>query len=105
MDYLSLKNAIFFTDKIVLLKKKGRVIIELGSIDRIEYIKPTLLNYIFASVWFGGTFPGRLEIYLKNDMLTKRKHWTLLYLIKIKYKDYLKIPPIYRTKFRLKYFS
>lgn len=70
MDYLSLKNAIFFPDKIVLLRKKGRVIIEIGSIDRIEYTKPTLLNYIFASVWFGGT-----------------------------------LPPVYRTRFSLKYFD
>ncbi|MCI8988808.1 MAG: hypothetical protein HFK05_03530 [Clostridia bacterium] len=105
MDYLSLKNAIFFPDKIVLFKKKGKVVIEIGSIDRIEYAKPSLLNYIFASVWFGGTFPGRLEIYLKNDPLTKRKHWTLLYLIRIKFKDYLKIPPVYRTRFNLRYFS
>ena len=105
MDYLSLRNAIFYSDKIVLIKKKGEVVIDIGAIDRIEYVKPSLLNYIFASIWFGGTFPGRLEIYLKNDMLTKRKHWSLLYLIRIKYKDYLKIPLVYRTKFRLRYFS
>ncbi len=105
MDYLSLKNAIFFPDKIVLLKKKGKVVIEIGSIDRMDYVKPTLLNYIFSSVWFGGTFPGQLLIYLKNDMLTKKKHYTTMYYIRIKYKDYLEIPPIYRTRFQLKYFS
>jgi len=98
MDFLSLKNAIFYPDKIVLLKKKGRVIIEIGSIDRIEYAKPTLLNYLFA---FANVFPGRLEIHLKNDPLTKRKHWTLLYLVRIKYKDYLKLPDAYRVRFGL----
>ena len=102
MDCLSLKNAIFFPDKIVLIKKKGKVVIDIGGIERIEYAKPTLLNYIFASVWFGGTFPGRLEIYLKDNLYTRKAYYTKLFLVRIRYKDYLKLPEIYRERFRLK---
>ena len=99
MDYLSLKNAIFFPDKIVLLKKQGKVVIEIDAIERIEYAKPTLLNYILAS---GGTFPGRLEIYLKDNLFTRKAYYTKLFLIKIKYKDYLQLPEIYRKRFMLR---
>lgn len=101
MDYLSLKNAVFFPNKIVLIKKRRNVILEIGAIDRIEYVKPTVLNYIFASVWFGGTFPGRLEIYLKDNILTRKAYHTKLFLVRIKYKDYLKLPETYRKRFML----
>ncbi len=105
MDYLSLKKAIFFPDKIVILKKKSKVIIDINSIERIEYAKPTLLNYIFATVLFGGICPGRLEIHLKDNIFTRHAYHTKLFLIKIKYKDYLKLPEIYSQKFMLKQYN
>ncbi|MBD5583541.1 MAG: hypothetical protein HDQ88_00430 [Clostridia bacterium] len=101
MDYLKLKKAIFYPDKIIILSKKRKTVINISSINHIDYVKPSLLNYMFASVWFGGTFPGRLEIYLNNDLLTRQKCYTKLYLIRIKYKDYLKLPEIYKQKINL----
>lgn len=98
METLKLKNAIFYPDKIVIIKKNRNVVIDIGAIKRIEYAKPTLLNYIFAST-FSGTFPGRLEIYLHDNMLTRNKYFTKLYLVRIKYKDYLKLPETYRKIF------
>lgn len=95
MNCLSLKNANFFPDKIEIIRKKGKVIIDRGAIEFIKYRKPTLLNYILASVWFGGTFPGRLEIYIKDNMFTRKVYYTRLFLIRIKYKDYIKLPEIY----------
>ena len=102
MDCLSLNNAIFFPNQIILLKKKGKVIIDIGAIREIRYEKPTLLNYLFASPLLGGgTFPGRLEIYLNDNPLTRRKYSTRLYLIRISYKDYLRLPDIYKQRFNL----
>lgn len=93
MEELKLKNAIFYSDKIVLLKKQGNIIINNELIERIAYVKPTLLNYLLASIWFGGTFPGRLEIYL-----TQKVGKSKLYLIKIKYADVLKLPEFHVRK-------
>lgn len=93
MKTLQLKNAIFEHNKIVLIRKKGNVVIAISDIVRIEYSKPTLFNYLFASTFFGGTFPGRLQIYLKNKVGK-----TKLYLVKIKYKDFLMIPNSYSDK-------
>ena len=95
MDCFSLKNANFFHDKIEIIKKKGKVVIDRGAIEFIKYKKPTLLNYLLASVWFGGTFPGRLEIYIKDNMFTRKAYYTRLFLIRIKYKDYMQLPEIY----------
>lgn len=73
----------------MLYKKDMEIEIPLDSIDRIEYAKPSLLNYILAS-----PYPGRLEIYLKNK-IQKRK----LYLVRIKKDEILLLPQIYRDKF------
>ena len=101
MNYLSLKNAIFYPNQIVILKKRGKVLIDIIDIERIDYEKPSLKNYLFSSVWFGGTFPGRLEIYLKDNILTQKKYYTKTFLIRIKYKDYHNLPEIYKQKFNL----
>lgn len=97
MESLIINNATFFSDKIVLNKKKGQVVIERGAIDYIRYKKPTFINYLLASVWFGGTFPGRLEIYIKDNIYTKKVYKTKLFLVKIKYNDYIKLPYIYKN--------
>jgi len=90
MELLELKRATFTNDKIVLIKKKGNITINIEDIERIEYTKPSLLNYLFASTWFGGTFPGRLQIYC-NKKIKK----TRLYLIRIKYKEVELLPSVY----------
>ncbi len=103
MQILKLKNAIFYSDRIVVLKKSGNKVIDIGAIEKIEYVKPTFLNYLLSSVLFGGTFPGRLEIYLKSNLFTERVHSTKLYVIKIKFKDVLKLPEVYREVFKVAY--
>ena len=47
MDYLSLKNAIFYPNQIVILKKRGKVLIDIIDIERIDYEKQSLKNYLF----------------------------------------------------------
>lgn len=102
MEYLSLKNATFSPNQIVVFKKQGKVIIDIGAIRHINYAKPSLLNYLFASPLLGGgTFPGRLEIYLNDNLLTRRKYSTSLFIIPIKYKEYLQLPEIYKYRFNL----
>ena len=93
MENLKLKKVIFYHDKIILLKKKGDITIDVNNIERVEYVKPVLINYLWASTWFGGTYPGRLQIYLKEKV-----DKTKLYLVKIKYKDVLKLPEFYLRK-------
>jgi hypothetical protein len=91
MESLQLKKVIFSPIEIVLLKKKGNITIGVEDIKRIEYKKPTLINYLLASTWFGGTYPGRLQVYLREKVGK-----TKLYLVKIKYKEFLKLPDVYR---------
>lgn len=105
MDCFSIKNARFYRNRIVIARRKGEVIIDLNAIERIDYVKPTLLNYVYATVLFGGVCPGRLLIYLKDGPLVKRAYGTRLYSIKIRYKDYLKLPEVYNERFVLKYYN
>jgi hypothetical protein len=90
MDIFKLKKAVFFANRIVIFKRVGNITINIEDIDRLEYIKPSLLNYLLP---IGGMGPGRLYIYLKNKMFG-----TLLYIIKIKYKDIFCLPEYYRKK-------
>ena len=90
MESLRLKKAIFYPTEIVFLRKKGNIAVSIDDIERIEYERPTLLNYILA---YGGTFPGRLEIYLKRKI-----NRTKLYFVRIKNKDIINLPEIYQRK-------
>lgn len=99
MYNISFKNAIFFPDKIELIKKKGNVIIDVGAIDYIKYKKPSLFNYLFASIC-GETFPGWLDIYIKDNIFTRKLYYTNRFFIRIKYKDYIKLPEIYHQLVR-----
>lgn len=92
MYSLQLKKAIFYEDRMVYFHKKGDITINLCDIDRIEYKKRSLINYFLVSGFFaGGTYPGRLEIYLK-----KKIGRTRLYLVSIKNSDYLRLPDGFR---------
>lgn len=90
MDVFKLKKAVFFANRIVIFKEIGNITINIEDIDRLEYIKPTLLNYLLP---IGGMGPGRLYIYLKNKIFG-----TSLYIIKIKYKDIFCLPEYYRKE-------
>jgi hypothetical protein len=92
MECLELKKAIFYPTEIALLRKKGDIIIRINDIEWIEYTKPTFLNYFFASGLFpGSTFPGYLNIHL-NKKINKSKS----YFVKIKNRDFPKLPKVYR---------
>lgn len=88
-----INKATFNESEIILHKKGGDVVLAVNNIKQMEYVKPTLLNFILASIWFGGTFPGRLEI-----QLFQKVNNTKLYLVKIKFKDVLSLPDIYLQK-------
>lgn len=54
MEIIRLKKAIVFDDKIVLLRKKEEVVINIEDIDRMEYVRLTVLNYLAALPFFEG---------------------------------------------------
>ena len=89
MKNLQLKNVTFNQEEIVFVKKSGNIIIRFEDIERIEYVRPRFFNYLLSVTWFGGTYPSRLQIYL-NKKVKKTK----LYLVKIKYKEFLNLKKI-----------
>lgn len=93
MNSLQVKKAIFNSTEIVFLRKNGNITVSIEDIERIEYSKPTLINYLLASTWFGGTYPGRLQIHLN-----KRVNNTKLYLVKLKHKELSELPEFYIKK-------
>lgn len=98
-------RTVFYDDGIVFFYKDGREItVKADEIERIEYVKPSLWSYIGASVFFGGTFPGRMEIYLSERMggsLFNRASDSVMYIVKIAYKDIFKLPEFFKTKMGL----
>ncbi len=96
---LGYPKTVFYDDAIILSYKNGiDVKINPNDIDRIEYVKPSVLSYLSALVWFGGTFPGRMEVYMKSNTLLNPSITKKMYLIKISYNDILKLPNIYKEK-------
>lgn len=94
MKDLQLKNVIFSQTEIILIKKSGNVKISIDDIERMEYVKPTFINYLLVSGLFaGGIFPGYLKIWLNKKVNNSKS-----YLIKIKYRDVLKMPEFYLQK-------
>ncbi len=93
---LGYPKTVFYDNGIVFYYKDGREIsIKNTEIDRIEYVKPSLWNYLKASVFFGGVFPGRMEIYLSDaacNSLLNRVNNSKMYLVKISYKNTFKLP-------------
>ena len=81
------KKAIFYSDKIVLKKKKGDITIDYQEIDKLVYARPTMSNYIFAQM--NQIFPGQLAIWLKKPLKEGKKAG---YVLWIKYKNFLRIP-------------
>lgn len=88
-------RVVFSENEIVLYKRDREIVIPLECIENIEYVKPSFLNYILAiPCYFGGTYPGRLEIHLNKKIGT-----TKLYLVKIKNSEVDSLPEIYKSKF------
>lgn len=91
MESLHLKRVIFYPDKIVLLRKKDDIIINIDNIWTINYTKPTLINIFLAGLL--KSYPegiGVLVIWTKKKV-GKSEHFQ----INIKYRDVLKLPEIY----------
>ncbi|MCL2061432.1 MAG: hypothetical protein FWH03_02275 [Firmicutes bacterium] len=87
MDSLQIKKAIFSLTEITLLRKKESIIIDVDNISWIDYRKPNLLNWLFST-----TIPGFMWIHLKQTVGNKK-----MFIVRIKYKDYVKLPAIYQT--------
>ena len=92
---LQLKKATFYSDKIVLHKKKGDVEILMKEIDRLDYTKPSLYNYLFAAFCGMVPSPGLLTITLRKPHNTAKKS---VYIIRLKYDDYCGLPGDYLMK-------
>ncbi len=95
MESLEIKKVIFYPTKIVFLRKKENITVNVSDIDWISYKKPTFINYLLT--FFSGTYPNRLEIYL-NKKISKTK----LYLVRIKYKDVLKLQGFFQKEINTK---
>lgn len=93
MKSFKLKNVIFNPTEIVLIRRKDNIIIDVNDIEKIRYIRASLINYLISPTWFGGTYPNRLQIHM-NKKIGKTK----LYLVRMKYKEFLELPSIYREK-------
>lgn len=98
-DYYEVKKrgmypkAIIYEEKVVIFKKNKEIEIPIEEIERIDYAKPTLINYLFSiPCWFGGICPGRLEIYLK-----KKIDKTRLYILKIRQNEIPKLPKFFKV--------
>jgi hypothetical protein len=89
MNELKLKSAIIYPNKIVLLKKKGNIIIHTEDIVSIDYDKPTLWNFIVRAPAI-----GYLRVFIKDKPLKA-------YYIKMKYQDVVRLPEFYRKKIGL----
>lgn len=74
MKSLQLRKALFTPTEVIIIRKSGNFVINVNDIKRIEYAKPNLVNYILASVWFGGTYPGRLQIHLHRKIGKTQLH-------------------------------
>jgi len=78
----------FDSNKIVLRKNKEDLIIDRNEIDDIEYVKPTLFNYLLSGIAPGSsTYPGRLQIRTKQKIGD-----TKLHLVKIRFIEVLTLP-------------
>ena len=98
---LGYPRTVFYEDGIVFYYKDGsEVSVKTGDIERIEYARPSLWNYLTA--WFG-TYPGRMEIYLSGsgNALLGRADNKRLYLVKISEKYIYGLPEFYKRKMGL----
>ena len=93
MKSLQTKKANFTEKEIVIFKKKGDIIIDVNNIRHIEYKNPNFFNCLLSSLVFDGLHPGYMRIFL-----SKKKGRIHCYVIKIKYKEFLELPKIYREK-------
>lgn len=94
MEFLKTKKAIFFANRVQLMDL-GNMIINIEDIDHLEYIKPTLINYLLVAAGFGasGPGPGVFCIYLN-----KKIGGTTLYSFRMKSKEVSRLPQKFLEK-------
>lgn len=84
---MKFKNVEFNSNKIVLHKKNEDLIINRNE-KGIEYVKPTLFNYLLSGIAPGSsTYPGRLQIRTKEKIGN-----TKLHLVRIRFIEVLTLP-------------
>ncbi|MDY0339306.1 MAG: hypothetical protein RBQ78_06050 [Acholeplasmataceae bacterium] len=85
---MKFKNVSFDKDKIVFHKKDGSITLIKSNIEDIEYVKPTLFNYLLSGIAPGSsTYPGRLQIRTKEKIGN-----TKLHLVRIRFIEVATLP-------------
>ena len=49
---LEVKKAVFYFDRIILLKRSKEILIEKNNIKAIKYRKPSLINFLGCAILF-----------------------------------------------------
>ena len=80
---------IVFSDKwMMVLRKRKNVIIYPDDIKRLVYVRPTFWNYFNAGIGAAGIYyPKNMLIFLKKRICRSN-----YYYVKIKYKEFYKLP-------------
>lgn len=94
MDVLKTGEAIFFSNRVQLISF-GYMIIDIEDIDHLEYVKPTLINYLLVAAGFGASGPGPAVLCL---YLNKKIGGTTLYSFRMKAKEVAKLPQEFLDK-------
>ena len=85
---MKFKNVSFDKDKIVFHKKDGSITLIKSNIEDIEYVKPTLFNYLLSGIAPGSsTYPGRLQIRTRESIGN-----TKLHLVRIRFIEVATLP-------------
>jgi hypothetical protein len=85
---MKFKKVSFDKDKIVFHKKDRSITLIKSNIEDIEYVKPTLFNYLLSGIVPGSsTYPGRLQIRTKEKIGS-----TKLHLVRIRFTEVLALP-------------
>jgi len=85
-------EAVFELSGINAVKANKNIYLAFNEIDELDYVKPTLFNYLTSH--YGSRYPGRLSITMKQKDGKRGK----VYLIKLKFKDYNNLPKKYNEK-------
>lgn len=81
---MKFKNVSFDKDKIVFHKKDGSITLIKSNIEDIEYVKPTLFNYLLSGIAPGSsTYPGRLQIRTKEKIGNTKLHLVRIRFIEV----------------------
>lgn len=97
-EYYSTKEADFYSDRIVLKRKKGNIVILRSEIYKIFYVDTTVyswFHFLSVNLW---AFPFQFVIYLKPGMRKGRKK---RYSVHLKYSEFLQVPFVLREMTRI----